>query len=188
LLKCQSDRRAIVQDASDLIEAAIIFAEKAHAGQTRKVTGAPYIVHPRRVAEMVMPFVSPAAVAAAYLHDVIEDTEYKDISVFPVRVQQLVSLLTKIPGEKLASIEKVGRSFDEEAMIVKVADRIDNISDGAAHFGNEWAKKYLVTSRCIRYHAQKMGLGGHALVMRLVTSIVYLESLAIDPPLTSIYV
>lgn len=167
-----------MRDSADLIDAAIAFAEMAHTGQARRVTHDPYITHPRRVAEMVMPFVSPAAVAAAYLHDVVEDTEHKDISRFPLRVQQLVALLTKIPGDKTGSIDKIGESFDEEGMLIKVADRIDNISGGADHFGKAWAETYFVTSGRLLEAAKKLGLGGHALVMQLVVSIAHLSSIA----------
>ena len=61
----------------DLMSRADAFAAAAHAsiGQRRRYTGDPYIVHPRRVARMVAQTdVRDAVVAAAMLHDVVEDT------------------------------------------------------------------------------------------------------------------
>src|SRR5687767_6755361 len=60
---------------SKLINDALIFATEKHAGQSRKYTGQPYIFHPIAVAMMVMetPDHTDDMVAAALLHDVVED-------------------------------------------------------------------------------------------------------------------
>lgn len=59
-----------------LILKAAALAAKAHEGQKRKYTNFPYITHPARVAGRVgiLPGVTEEMVAAAYLHDVLEDT------------------------------------------------------------------------------------------------------------------
>lgn len=50
------------------------FARKAHEGQTRKFTGAPYYTHVERVAALVRKRTDrPELIAAAYLHDTMED-------------------------------------------------------------------------------------------------------------------
>ena len=62
---------------ADLVADAVAFAEKAHRGQVRKGTSTPYIVHPMEAAAIVATMTSdPAVIAAAVLHDVIEDTDY----------------------------------------------------------------------------------------------------------------
>jgi len=62
-----------------IVERARIFATAAHSavGQVRKYTGEPYINHPREVAELVAVAArcQPEMVAAAWLHDCVEDTE-----------------------------------------------------------------------------------------------------------------
>ena len=59
-----------------LIERAYQVAERAHEGQTRK-SGEPYITHPLAVAQILADLgLGPKAIAAALLHDTVEDTEY----------------------------------------------------------------------------------------------------------------
>src|SRR5690606_38890864 len=86
------------------------FAMKAHAevrnpdgsiGQKRKYTGEPYILHPMSVAGIVAttPFATKTMIAAALLHDVVEDTTYtlKDIEDrFGKEVARLVDWLTDL--------------------------------------------------------------------------------------------
>ena len=162
----------------DLADKAERFAEIAHKGQTRKSSKEPFMVHPRGVAEMVACHVSPAGVAAAFLHDVVEDTEYQDLSMFPIRVRQLVKLLTAIPGEdKIDSINRVVQSCDEEGILIKVADRIYNLRDGVTSFGVRWLKKYLVHSEALYEGALSMGLKEHPLVVKLEASLDHLRDL-----------
>lgn len=164
--------RKFTPEMEQLIERAAAFAEMAHTGQKRKGNGDPYIVHPSRVAAMVSPYLSPAAIAAAYLHDVIEDTEYQDLSQFPKRVRDLVRLLTKIPGEpKAVTIERVGISLDEEGILLKVADRTDNLTDGTDLFGKKWLTRYVEGAESLYGFAAKAGLEDHYLV-RVFRSVI----------------
>lgn len=59
-----------------LLNEAVEFAARAHAGQVRKGTRLPYIVHPMEAASICASFTDDVEVlAAAVLHDVVEDTE-----------------------------------------------------------------------------------------------------------------
>ena len=59
----------------DIFDEAIVFACERHSGQTRKITGAPYILHPIEVATIVGTMTADReALAAAVLHDTVEDT------------------------------------------------------------------------------------------------------------------
>ena len=59
-----------------LVDRAIIFATRAHSGATRKGTNIPYIVHPIEAAAIVSAMTDDEEViAAAILHDVLEDTD-----------------------------------------------------------------------------------------------------------------
>src|SRR5690625_6165578 len=60
-----------------MIKQAKAFAKKAHANHKRKISKEPYITHPIRVAERLEKAgCSEDVIAAAYLHDVVEDTPY----------------------------------------------------------------------------------------------------------------
>lgn len=128
-------------------ERALLFATAAHAavGQVRKYTGEPYIVHPIEVAELVMtvPTHTPEMVAAAYLHDVIEDTQVTiDVIVneFGPEVANLVLWLTKV-GEaehgNRAARKELDREYlaqaPPEAQTVKLADLIANTKSIVEH-------------------------------------------------------
>lgn len=84
-----------MKEHNQLLTRAIIFAAKAHEGQIRKGTDIPYIVHPMEVASIVATMTSDEEViAAAVLHDVIEDTGETKESVqqeFGERVAYLVA-------------------------------------------------------------------------------------------------
>ena len=61
---------------TSLVDKAIIFAVKAHEGVPRRGRDFPYIVHPLEALTIVATMTSdPALLAAAVLHDVVEDTE-----------------------------------------------------------------------------------------------------------------
>jgi (p)ppGpp synthase/HD superfamily hydrolase len=125
------------------------FAAKAHAGQVRKYNGRPYIEHPMRVAGAVMlrPDVDKGGigeqiVAAAWLHDTLEDTQatVEQILEFgPVTatiVQELthppLSMGNRVKRRELYFGKLAGAS--EEAKIIKMVDRIDNLDDMYAEF------------------------------------------------------
>lgn len=83
----------------DIIERAILFAGKAHEGALRKGTNLPYILHPIEAATIAARLtVDPEIIAAAALHDVVEDTDYtlEDIRTeFGDRVANLVNNCTE---------------------------------------------------------------------------------------------
>ena len=87
----------------DVVRKAQVYAMAAHASvkQVRKYTGEPYIVHPAEVAKIVasVPGSTPDMVAAAWLHDVVEDTgcTFTDIHMaFGIDIATLVGWLTDV--------------------------------------------------------------------------------------------
>ena len=119
-----------------LILEAARFARQAHANQTRKFTNQPYVAHVARVAGRVAahPDVTAEDVAAAFLHDVVEDTSYTlaDLdSTFGRNVSTAVDWLTKRPNEGLAAYQRLANAPDQ-VKLIKLVDRIDNLSDWAA--------------------------------------------------------
>jgi guanosine-3',5'-bis(diphosphate) 3'-pyrophosphohydrolase len=129
-----------------LIERARVFATAAHAAvrQVRKYTGDPYIVHPWHVASLVSVFGgSPAMVAAAFLHDVVEDTGV-EIGViraeFGDAVADLVASLTDVsrPEDGNRAVRKALdrkhiKAASAEAQTIKCCDLISNADSIVAH-------------------------------------------------------
>ena len=129
------------------------FATEAHTGQKRKYTGDDYIVHPMAVAELVRKHGgSKVQVAAALLHDTVEDTSVTNADVkelFGGEVANLVHWLTDTsrPSDGNRAIRK-GIDADRlasapaEAQFVKVADLVDNTTTIVVH-DKSFAKVYL---------------------------------------------
>ncbi len=136
-----------------LVQSAFYFAEAAHGEQKRKYTGEPYIVHPLAVASLVT-FAggSDQAVAAALLHDVVEDTDVTNAEIaeeFGAHVAGLVAEVTDVskPEDGNRAVRKaIDRDHLKQAspsgMTIKLADIIDNtrsIAEGDPGF----AKVYM---------------------------------------------
>ncbi len=117
-------------DGPAVVVVARAIATIAHRGQVDKA-GQPYIDHPRRVAERVWDrytFV-PEDVAAAWLHDVLEDTDITrdDLRAtgIPWKVIDVVELLTRQDGQQPEEYYELIRG-NHSARIVKLADIADN--------------------------------------------------------------
>ena len=143
------------------VERARIFATAAHAavGQTRKYTGEPYVVHPIEVSELVASVGgTDAMVAAALLHDVLEDTGVTfDVleAEFGSEVAELVLWLTDVsrPEDGNRSTRKAldrqhSAAAPAEAQTIKVADLISNTRSIVAHDPG-FAKVYLEEKRML---------------------------------------
>jgi (p)ppGpp synthase/HD superfamily hydrolase len=127
-----------------LILRAAKFAAIKHAGQFRKFghSDEPYIVHPSRVAGRVavMPYSTEEMVAAAWLHDVMEDTDctvamlsFKFGTEVSELVQQLTNTSKQVAGLNRAERKQLDRKrlsgVSSSAKIIKLLDRIDNLED-----------------------------------------------------------
>ena len=120
-----------------LIERAYTVAERAHEGQKRK-SGEPYITHPVAVAQILADLgIGPKTVAAALLHDTVEDTAYTLDQVradFGDEIAMLVDGVTKLDKVKYGdstqaeTVRKmiVAMSKDIRVLIIKLADRLHN--------------------------------------------------------------
>jgi len=130
-----------------LVEKARVFATAAHAAvaQLRKYTNEPYIVHPAEVAGIVatVPDATEEMVAAAWLHDVVEDTGVTNETIraeFGDKVAELVGWLTDVSrpdhGNRAAR-KAVDRAHSAaapaEAQTVKCCDILSNVRSIVAH-------------------------------------------------------
>lgn len=144
-----------------IVEKAKIFATAAHAavGQTRKYTGEPYIVHPIEVSNIVAEAGgTDAMVAAALLHDVLEDTDVTVellVDQFGSEVADLVLWLTDVsrPADGNRSTRKAldrqhSAAAPASAQTIKVADLISNTHTIMAHDPG-FAKTYLEEKRLL---------------------------------------
>lgn len=116
------------------------YAKQAHANQKR-ASGEPYFIHPCAVAEILMGLgLDAATIAAALLHDVIEDTDAtaEDIKrEFGDEVLGLVNSVTKLEkivfkskeDENAENFRKifVAMAKDVRVIIIKLADRLHNM-------------------------------------------------------------
>ena len=123
-----------------LISDAYDFASRAHKDQHR-ASGEPYIVHPSSVALILIDLnMDAATIAAALLHDTVEDTscEYSDIErQFGREVANLVDGVTKLSRINFSSKEEqqaeslrkmfIATASDVRVMLLKLADRLHNM-------------------------------------------------------------
>jgi (p)ppGpp synthase/HD superfamily hydrolase len=150
------------QSGMDIVRKAQVYAMAAHAavGQRRKYTNEPYIVHPAEVAKIVagVPGSTPDMVAAAWLHDVVEDTgcTYTDIHMaFGADIAALVGWLTDVskPEDGNRAVRKAidrehTAAAPAEAQTIKLADLISNSRSIMAH-DPEFARVYLAEKRAL---------------------------------------
>ena len=131
--------RRIDSEDVNRIHAAYEFAKEAHKEQRRK-SGESYIMHPLAVARVVAEELGLGAdpIIAAFLHDVVEDTEYtiEDIrDKFGDDVAFLVNVVTKRKKKHYESSKQIDNykqmldslQYDIRALLIKLADRLHNM-------------------------------------------------------------
>ena len=126
---------------TELLDRAIVFAVKAHAGTERRGKGFPYIVHPMEAMEIVATMTTDQELlAAAALHDTVEDTEVtvEDVrAAFGDRIASLVAQESdaRIEGQsdeeswhdrKQAAIDRLSNA-SHDAKMVALGDKLSNM-------------------------------------------------------------
>ena len=126
---------------TELLDRAIVFAVRAHAGTERRDKGFPYIVHPMEAVEIVATMTSDQELlAAAALHDTVEDTDVtleQICAEFGERVASLVAVDSDEPHQKTDSVEnwraRKQAAIDRmacasrDAKIVALGDKLSNM-------------------------------------------------------------
>lgn len=121
-------------EEKNLVRDAYLLAKDAHSKQSRE-SGLPYIMHPLAVALIVVTEMrqrGAAVVAAALLHDVVEDTGYtlEDIRTrFGDDVAFLVGAVTKPNKEQVDTFQHILASVrgDVRVLVLKLSDRLHNM-------------------------------------------------------------
>ena len=138
----------------EVIKKAYLMAKKMHAGQFRK-SGDPYVQHPLEVAYILVTLhTAPSTVAAALVHDVLEDTTVtiKEMEEeLGSDVTHIVDGVTKISKLKYMTVERalaqdhqkilLAMANDIRVILVKICDRLHNMRTLEFHDNEEKRKK-----------------------------------------------
>ena len=126
---------------TELLDRAIVFAVRAHAGTERRGKGFPSIVHPLEAMEIVATMTpDQELLAAAALHDTVEDTDVTIAQIqteFGDRVAELVAMESDEPHQsrdsienwrarKQTAIDRLARA-SRDAKIVALGDKLSNM-------------------------------------------------------------
>ncbi len=155
----------------DLVRRAYRFADEAHLGQTRK-NGEPYITHPIAVAALCTEWKLDAqALAAALMHDSMEDcgvTKIELIEKFGVPVAELVDGLTKLDKLEFNTREEnqaesfrkmlLAMARDVRVILIKLADRTHNMRTMGDMPRNKWGRISSETLEIYAPIAYRLGL------------------------------
>ena len=129
---------------TQLLDRAIVFAVKAHAGTERRGKGFPYIVHPMEAMEIVATMTpDQELLAAAALHDTVEDT---DVTIGQIKAEF---------GERIASL---------------VAAESDDVVEGVSEEASWHSRKQAAIDRLARapHDAKMVALGDKLSNMRAI--------------------
>jgi GTP pyrophosphokinase len=171
-----------IKEITESKEQALHYATQAHQGQTR-AGGDPYISHPVRVANIIKQYKKShnidALIQAAYLHDTIEDTDTTHEALhdlFGGLVASLVLELTsdleeiKRVGKKDYLAKKMAHDMSSWGLVIKLADRLDNVKDIATAKTPEWRAKYKAETEHIMDYLEKNRVlsGTHKKLIELI--------------------
>ena len=154
---------------TSLLDRAILFAVQCHAGVERRGKGFPYVVHPLEAMAIAATMTSDQEVlAAAALHDVVEDTDVTldDLRArFGDRVAALVETESDKPGKredwrarKEESLKRLAEASRDEK-IVAMGDKLSNMRAIARDYtteGESFWNRFYIKDKSVhgwRYHA-----------------------------------
>ncbi|HYP73729.1 MAG TPA: bifunctional (p)ppGpp synthetase/guanosine-3',5'-bis(diphosphate) 3'-pyrophosphohydrolase [Microbacterium sp.] len=152
-----------------IIERAYRVAARAHSAQKRQ-SGEPYITHPLAVAQILADLgLGPRAIAAALLHDTVEDTDYsldQLTAEFGDEVAMLVDGVTKLDKVKYGDAAQaetvrkmiVAMSKDIRVLLIKLADRLHNARTWGFVPPEKAAKKATETLEIYAPLANRLGI------------------------------
>lgn len=147
------------------VDRAILFAAQAHAGQFRDGEDAlPYIVHPIEVLtnlRVIGEVIDPKHLAAAVLHDVLEETTASEAEIEKLFGKSVLKLVKEVTRREPSEQEIAGLSKDDiwtlrsgillseiaamgkKAQAIKLADRLSNLNEAARTRKGKKLQRYL---------------------------------------------
>jgi (p)ppGpp synthase/HD superfamily hydrolase len=143
-----------------VVERAAAFADQAHMlnWQKRRYTGEPYIEHPREVVSILMDHTwEESTLAAAWLHDVVEDTPYTIEHIQKVFGQGIAAIVQELTDPSLPGLNRASRTklkierlanASPEAQAIKLADMLSNVRTIVQH-DPKFARVYLPEMRAL---------------------------------------
>ena len=167
---------------------AVKLAVEAHHGQTR-FNKEPYVLHPMRVSKHIMALTGDLRLAiAGVCHDILEDTKITEEQLsygffHPINreILRLVKALTKDASlskvdKEAEFLERFKRS-DTDVVIIKLADRYDNVSDlsqQSAGFQERYKTNTLELLKAVPHP-------GHPIVRQLMNEIILKAQIDLEP-------
>lgn len=119
----------------DLVEKALRIMLEAHGQQVRKTDGSLYIIHPMMVAKKLARLdFSDEVIAAAFIHDVLEDTDYPEKKLRQELGDKVVDIILPLTEDKSLDWEdrkqryiQTVKNASPETKAVSIADKIHNL-------------------------------------------------------------
>lgn len=159
-----------------ILKQIIAFVDQAHGDQTRKYTPDRYVVHPVRVMRICQKYTDDLPVlAAALLHDVLEDTpvskqqiaDFLDTVMSPTQREKAVSLVVELTDiytkgnypqwnrrkRKQMEVDRLA-AVSADAQTIKYADVLDN-SIEITRYDPDFGKRFLAEARDLLRHARQ---------------------------------
>lgn len=136
-----------------IIEKAAEIMSVAHSNQLRKTDKSPYIIHPRKVALILQEHnFSDNAIAAALVHDVLEDTDFSEDKLKEELGEEVHTIVKALTEDMSLEWEERKEKFvtavengSEDTKAVAIADKIHNLEDllvGHSKMGSKIWKKF----------------------------------------------
>lgn len=114
----------------DIITKAQQTAQRLHKDQKRKSGGLPYFTHLQAVAKITSQYTSdPEIIAAAYLHDAIEDTAYTIKEVIENFGERVASLVFSVSKDESGFAGYMSKINNKDSLLIAGADKLANSTD-----------------------------------------------------------
>lgn len=142
------------------IEKAFNFGSHHHEGQYRKNSKEPYFTHPIEVSKLLKTK-STDIIIAALLHDVVEDTDVTLDMIndeFGRNVRILVEGMTKTKENDMFHPLSIAANQNKLVILIKLADRLHNLSDGIYDMSEKTQNKYLSETPKLISFAKRFGI------------------------------
>lgn len=168
---------------------AVDLAVAAHHGQMRFHNKEPYVQHPLRVSRHIFALTGDLRLATAGVcHDILEDTKIDEAMLFhefphPINkeIVRLVKAVTKDTSlskadKEIEFLERFKMS-DTDVVIIKLADRYDNVQDLASQSSGFQAKYKANTLELLKAVPHP----GHPIVRHLMNEIIFKTQIDLEP-------